>query len=96
MIAALPKAILRALFMPTRTLDEWMTKMGVSAADLAEASALNKRVVEAIRLCRYTSSPEQRQALSAALGLNAEDIAWGQAGEVEHIYGHGPQFGRSP
>jgi hypothetical protein len=82
--------------MPTKTLGEWMTEKGVSAGAIAEASALDKRVVEAIRLGRYTTSPEQRQALSAALGLRAEEIVWGHAGEVEHIYGHGPQFGRSP
>jgi cyanate lyase len=82
--------------MPTRTLGEWMTEKGVSVTDVAAASALDKRVVEAIRLSRYTSSPEQRQALAAALGLGAEEIAWGHAAEVEHIYGHGPQFGRSP
>ena len=82
--------------MPTKTLAEWMTEKGISVAKVAEASALDKRVVEAIRLGRYTSSPEQRRALAAALGLSADEIAWGSAGEVEHIYGHGPQFGRSP
>jgi hypothetical protein len=82
--------------MANKTLGEWMTEKRVSLAELAKASALDKRVVEAIRLCRYTSSPEQRQALSAALGLSAEEVQWGHAAEVEHIYGHGPQFGRSP
>jgi cyanate lyase len=81
---------------PTKTLDQWMTDKGVSVAGLAEAAALDKRVVEAIRLCRYTTSPEQRQALSAALGLSSDQIQWGHGGHVEHIYGHGPQFGRSP
>jgi cyanate lyase len=82
--------------MPTKTLCEWMTEKGVSVGEVAEASALDKRVVEAIRLGRYTTSPEQRQALAAALGLSAEEIVWGHARDVEHIYGHGPQFGRNP
>jgi hypothetical protein len=79
-----------------KTLADWMTERGISLAELADASALDKRVVEAIALGRYTSSPEQRAALATALGLPAEQILWGHGAEVAHLYGHGPQFGRSP
>jgi hypothetical protein len=79
-----------------KVLAEWMTEKGVSLADLIETSGLDKRVVEAIAQSRYTPSPQQRQRLSAALGLRPEEILWGHASQVEHMYGHGPQFGRSP
>jgi hypothetical protein len=79
-----------------KPLAEWMTERGLAATELAVLSSLDKRVVEAIAQCRYTSSPDQRQSLSVALGLNPEQILWGGAAAVDHIYGHGPQFGRSP
>jgi hypothetical protein len=53
-------------------------------------------VVEAIAAGRYTPSPQQRQAMAAALGVGPEQVAWGHQTEVAHVYGHGPQFGRSP
>jgi hypothetical protein len=79
-----------------KSLAEWMTERGIDAAELADLAALDRRVVEAIAHCRYTSSPDQRQSISAALGLNPAQIVWGGAEPVDHIYGHGPQFGRSP
>jgi hypothetical protein len=63
---------------------------------LVDASGLEQRVVEAIVACRYTPSPEQRVRLAAALGVTPEQIAWSHAAPVEHLYGHGPQFGRTP
>jgi hypothetical protein len=47
-----------------------MAQRGLSVAALIEASALDKRVVEAIVHGRYTPSPEQRQRLAAAMGLD--------------------------
>ena len=61
-----------------------------------EAAALERRVVEAIAQARYTPSPEQRRRLAAALGVSPEQVAWGHQAQVAHVYGHGPQFGRSP
>jgi hypothetical protein len=34
--------------------------------------------------------------VAAVFGLTREQIAWGHRAGVTHIYGHGPQFGRSP
>ena len=51
---------------------------------------------EAIVHGRYTPSPDQRARLAAALGVSPDQIAWGHVAQVEHVYGHGPQFGRSP
>ena len=79
-----------------RTIAEWMTERGLRLAELVQASALDRRVVEAIAQGRYTPSPQQRQLLAAALGVSPEQIVWGHLSQVEHMYGHGPQFGRSP
>jgi hypothetical protein len=73
-----------------------MAARGVALADLVTASALDDRVVEAIVAGRYTPSPEQRRRLAGALEVSPEQVAWGHVTQVEHVYGHGPQFGRSP
>jgi hypothetical protein len=82
--------------MRTKTVTEWMVHQGIDLPRLVEASALDRRVVEAIVGGRYTPSPEQRQGIAAALGVGPEEIAWEHVAQVEHVYGHGPQFGRSP
>ena len=79
-----------------KTVAEWMAERGLGLPELVEASGLERRVVEAIVAARYTPSPQQRQRLAAALGVEPEQVAWGHATEVSHVYGHGPQFGRSP
>jgi transcriptional regulator with XRE-family HTH domain len=79
-----------------KTLAEWMAERGLGLAELVEASGLDGRVVEAVACGRYTPSPQQRQRLSAALGVAPEQVAWGHRTQVESMYGHGPQFGRSP
>jgi hypothetical protein len=79
-----------------KTVAEWMAERGLGLAQLVEASALDDRVVEAIACGRYTPSPEQRRRLAVALAVSPEQIAWGHRAPVEHVYGHGPQFGRSP
>ena len=79
-----------------KSVSGWMAERGVGLAGLVEATGLDARVVEAIVHGRYTPSPEQRQRLAAALGVGPEQIAWGHLAQVEHVYGHGPQFGRSP
>jgi transcriptional regulator with XRE-family HTH domain len=79
-----------------KTVADWMAERGTSLAALVEASGLEARVVEAIAHGRYTPSPQQRQRLAAALGVDLDQIAWGHVTQVAHVYGHGPQFGRSP
>jgi hypothetical protein len=79
-----------------KSVAQWMAEQELGMDDLIAASRLDQRVVEAIIQSRYTPSPEQRQRLAAALGVSAEQIAWGHVTPVEHMYGHGPQFGRSP
>jgi plasmid maintenance system antidote protein VapI len=79
-----------------KTVADWMAERDMVLVGLVEASGLEAKVVEAIVRGRYTPSPQQRQRLAAALGVSPEQIAWGHLAEVEHLYGHGPQFGRSP
>jgi hypothetical protein len=75
---------------------DWMNGLGMGLAQLVEASALDRRVVKAIVQGRYTPSPQQRQRIASALGVDPEQILWGHTVEVQNLYGHGPQFGRTP
>ena len=79
-----------------KTLTECLAARGLTLAQLVETSGLDDRVVKAIVLGRYTPSPEQRRRLADAVGVPVEELAWGHSAEVQHVYGHGPQFGRSP
>lgn len=79
-----------------KTVAEWMTERGLSLVELVERSGLEKRVVMAMVEARYTPSPQQRRRLAATLGVEAEQVWWGHRTAVDHIHGHGPQFGRSP
>jgi transcriptional regulator with XRE-family HTH domain len=79
-----------------KTVADWMAERGISLAELVEQSGLDRRVVEAITRGQYTPSPQQRQRLAAVLGVGVERVQWGHQVQVAHVYGHGPQFGRSP
>jgi hypothetical protein len=79
-----------------RSLVDWMQARGLATEGLVTATGLETRVVEALVAGRYTPSPQQRCRVAAALLVDPEQIAWGHAAAVEHMYGHGPQFGRSP
>jgi len=79
-----------------KSVGDWMAERGMTLQVLVEASGLDPRVVEAIACGRYTPSPQQRQRLAAVLGVSVEQVAWGHQAEVTQLYGHGPQFGRSP
>jgi lambda repressor-like predicted transcriptional regulator len=79
-----------------KTVAVLLAQRGLDLAQLIQASGLDRRVVEAVVAGRWTPSPQQRQALAAALGVEPDEIAWGHVAPIEHVYGHGPQFGRSP
>jgi len=82
--------------MEIKSVSQWMVERGIDQPGLVAAARLDERVVQAIVAGRYTPSPDQRQRLCAALAVEPEQIAWGHVNEVEHMYGHGTQFGRSP
>jgi hypothetical protein len=69
---------------------------GIDLAQLAVKSGLAKDRVHAIVEGRWTPSPAERDKVAAVFGVTREQIAWGHKATVEHIHGHGPQFGRSP
>ncbi len=79
-----------------RSLADWLAERALTLDQLIELSKLDDRVVKAITQGRYTPSPEQRRRLAAVLGVEPDQITWGHVNEVSHVYGHGPQFGRSP
>ena len=75
---------------------EWMVDRGIDLAELVAGSGLEKKTVEAVVKGQYTPSPQQRQRLAAVLRVGVDEVVWGHAVPVVHVYGHGPQFGRSP
>jgi hypothetical protein len=79
-----------------KALTDWMAERGLDLTELVARSGLSRRVVEAVACGRYTPSPDERQRLSAAIGVGSEEVAWGHRNQVTQLYGHGPQFGRSP
>jgi len=79
-----------------KTAIQWMAARGLSVAEVVASSKLPDQVVDAILQGRYTPSPQQRESIATALGVGIEQIAWGHVAPVEAMYGHGPQFGRSP
>jgi transcriptional regulator with XRE-family HTH domain len=79
-----------------KPLAHYMEQTGASVDQLAEATGLESKLVQAIASGNYTPSPSERQRIAAALNVSIEDIAWGHAVPVEHMWGHGPQFGRTP
>jgi transcriptional regulator with XRE-family HTH domain len=80
----------------TRSIADWMTERGLTFEQLLAAAGLDRKVLDAIVHGRYTPSPQQRRRVAAALGVEPDQVAWGHTQQVEHMYGHGPQFGRSP
>lgn len=68
----------------------------LSPGGLADKSGLDEKRVLAILEGRWTPSPQERDRIAAVFGLQRDQIAWGHRTEVQHLYGHGPQFGRTP
>ena len=79
-----------------KSLAEWMAERAIGVDQLLDAAGLDRKILTALVNGRYTPSPQQRQRLATALGVGPEQITWGHVNPVEHVYGHGPQFGRSP
>lgn len=80
----------------SKSVTAWLTERGLGLDQLVEQTGLDPKVVDAILHGRYTPSPQQRGRIAAALGVAPEQVAWGHVNEVQHLHGHGPQFGRTP
>jgi transcriptional regulator with XRE-family HTH domain len=78
------------------SVDDLCVKLGIDVCELASRSGLAEKRVQAIVEGRWTPSPAERDRIAAVFGLTRDQIAWGHKSTVEHIHGHGPQFGRSP
>ncbi len=62
----------------------------LSLLELADRTGLDLKRVQSIFLGRWTPSPAERQKIADALETPADEIAWGHATPIQHIYGHGP------
>jgi hypothetical protein len=78
------------------SIDDLCAQHRMSPQQLAARAGLDERRVLAIVAGRWTPSPEERDRVAAVFALTRDQIAWGHRTAVDHIYGHGPQFGRSP
>ena len=81
---------------PLKTVDQLCAEHSLSHQQLAEKANLDLKRVLAILEGRWTPSPAERDRVAGVFGLTRDQIAWGHKTPVLHIYGHGPQFGRSP
>jgi transcriptional regulator with XRE-family HTH domain len=63
---------------------------GLDLKQLADKSALDEWRLTAILLGRWTPSPEERAAIAAVFNVTTDEIIWGHATPVQHIYGSGP------
>jgi hypothetical protein len=81
---------------PLKSVEELCAEHRLDCRQLAEKTGLDERRVLAIVSGRWTPSPAERDKVAAAFGLTRDQIAWGHRAAVDHMYGHGPQFGRSP
>jgi transcriptional regulator with XRE-family HTH domain len=63
---------------------------GLDIKQLAEKTGLDEGRLLAIALRRWTPSPAERAAVAGAFGLTPDQIIWGHATPVQHIYGQGP------
>ena len=79
-----------------RTVAELCGERSLTPEQLAELAGLDRRRVVAIISGNWTPSPQERDQVAAVFGLQRDQIAWDHRSSVSHLYGHGPQFGRSP
>jgi hypothetical protein len=68
----------------------------LDCTQLADKAKLDEKRIQAILEGRWTPSPSERDRIAAVFGLTRDQIAWGHKNPIAHVYGHGPQFGRSP
>ena len=75
--------------MPSTIADLCVAK-SVTFEQLVERSGLEEQRVKAILMHRWTPSPTERQKIAAVFGVPIDEITWGHATPIQHLYGHGP------
>lgn len=72
------------------TVSELCVAQNVSFDQLVERAGLDSERVKAILLRRWTPSPAERQKIAAVFNMPVDEIVWGHATPIQHLYGHGP------
>lgn len=75
--------------MPT-SVSELCRQQQIDVAALAERTGLDEGRVLAIALGRWTPSPAERRRIAAVFNCTIDQISWGHATPIQHLYGHGP------
>jgi transcriptional regulator with XRE-family HTH domain len=73
-----------------QTIEQLCVEHEIDARQLAERSGVDEQRVLAIVLGRWTPSPQERDRIAAAFGLNRDQVAWGHKTPIQHLYGQGP------
>mgnify|MGYP002624928057 FL=1 len=74
----------------TKSVAQLCQEQEVSLDDLVDKSDLDKSRVQAIVEGRWTPSPNERQRIAEALGVEPSEITWGHKTPIQHLWGHGP------
>lgn len=69
---------------------EICVERGFTVEQLAERTGIERGRLEAILLSRWTPSPDDRRRIAEQLGVALDEITWGHATPIQHLYGHGP------
>jgi transcriptional regulator with XRE-family HTH domain len=70
------------------TLDYILEQTNKTVDEIAAATGIDRKRVEAIVDGRWTPSPAERQAIAAALGVPVEEIAFGHNMNARNIRFH--------
>ena len=73
-----------------KTVSDLCTQHGIDGKQLAEKTGLDESRITAIMLGRWTPSPAERAAVAGVFNLKPDQIVWGHATPIQHIYGSGP------
>jgi transcriptional regulator with XRE-family HTH domain len=73
-----------------QTVAELCVAQNVSFEQLVERSKLEEQRVKAILLRRWTPSPVERQKIADVFNMPVDEVVWGHATPIQHLYGHGP------
>ena len=73
----------------TTSVAELCKQQNVSMEQLVERTGLEEGRVTAILLGRWTPRPVERRKIAAVFGVAPEEISWGHATPIQHLYGHG-------